>query len=103
MTMKIEVKRTDKRHLGSNRFKYYVDIRPVEWHNHKLIIEKFFELRQWCWETWGPSREVDQYDSIEGAWTGDQNHAWSWINDDHRTRLYLHDKEEATHFALKWS
>ncbi len=102
--MKITVKRTDRRHLGSDRFKYYVDIRPEDFSKEfKLILEKFFECRQWCWETWGPSREIDQYDSIEGGWKEDQNPAWSWINDKHRARIYLANKEEAAHFALKWS
>lgn len=101
--MKIEVKRTDKRHTGSDRFKYYVKIKYTEWEERKLQMEKFFELRQWCWETWGPSREVTAYNDIEGAWTEDQNHAWSWVNDEHRARLYLCGKEEAAHFTLRWS
>lgn len=101
--MKIEVKKTDKRHLGHDRFKYYVNISAKEWGEHKLIMEKFFELRQWCWENWGPSREITAYSDIEGCWQGDQNHAWSWVNDEHRARLYLCGKEEATYFALKWS
>lgn len=101
--MKITVKKTDKRHTGSDRFKYYVDIRPTTYTEWQLAEEKFYEMRQWCWETWGPSREVDKYKSIEGAYTGDQNHAWSWINDQHRYRLYLGNKEEAAHFTLKWT
>jgi hypothetical protein len=101
--MRITVKKTDKRHTGHLSFKYYVDIRITEFGEHKLLLEKFFEIRQWCWETWGPSREVDQYSSIEGAWQGDQNKSWSWINDQHRARIYLGTKDEATFFTLKWS
>jgi len=101
--MKITVKKTDKRHTGADRFKYFVDIRGANYDEWKLTKEKFFELRQWCWETWGPSREVDQYSSIEGGYTEDQNHAWSWINDQHRSRIYLGNKEEAAHFTLKWT
>ena len=101
--MKIEVRKTDKRHLANDRFKYYVDISTADWAERKLIMEKFFELRQWCWENWGPSREVTAYSDIEGCWLADQNHAWSWVNDEHRARLYLCGKEEATYFALRWS
>ncbi len=101
--MKINVKRTDRRHTGSYMFKYYVEVKNSNYEERKLVKEKFFELRQWCWETWGPSREVDQYASIENAWTEDQNPAWAWINDQYRFRLYLCGKEEAAHFALKWS
>ncbi len=101
--MQIKVKKTDKRHTGHLQFKYYVEIKAKEYNEYKLVMEKFFELRQWCWETWGPSREVDQYSSIEGSWKEDQNHAWSWVNDQYRARLYLGGKEEAAFFTLKWS
>jgi hypothetical protein len=102
--MQIEVKKTDKRHTGSDRFKYYVDIKWTDYaKEHKLVMEKFFEIRQWCWETWGPSREVDQYSSKEGSWTADQNLSWSWINDQHRARIYLGSKDEAAFFTLKWA
>lgn len=100
--MKITVKKTDKRHTGSDRFKYYVQIQGSNYTEWKLTKEKFFELRQWCWETWGPSREVDQYTTTDGSYIEDQNHAWSWVNDQHRARLYLGGKEEATYFTLKW-
>jgi hypothetical protein len=103
--MQITVKKTDKRHTGSDRFKYYVDIKqsPRNWNETYLIKEKFYEIRQWCWETWGPAREVDQFNSRDGAWTEDQNPAWAWINDQHRSRIYLAGKEEAAYFTLKWS
>lgn len=101
--MKIEVKRTDKRHTAYSNFKYYVKIKHDEWSERHLTREKFFELRQWCWETWGPSREADQYSDIAEAYLEDQNPAWAWLNDQYRARLYLCGKEEAAHFALKWS
>lgn len=101
--MQIKVKKTDKRHTGYLTFKYYVEIKAKEYHEYKLIMEKFFEVRQWCWETWGASREVDQYTNIEGGWTGDQNLSWSWINDKHRARIYLGGKDEAAFFTLKWA
>jgi hypothetical protein len=101
--MQITVKKTDKRHTGNDRFKYYVEVKATTTGEYKLMQEKFYELRQWCWETWGPSREIDQYTYFEGNWTEDQNITWSWINDEHRSRLYLGNKEEAAHFALKWS
>ncbi len=101
--MQIKVKKTDKRHTGYLAFKYYVEIKTKEWGEYNLVMEKFFEIRQWCWETWGPSREVDQYTNIEGAWTADQNLSWSWINDQHRARIYLGTKDEAAFFTLKWA
>ena len=88
---------------GHSQFKYYVDIGYERSDPAGSVIEKFFELRQWCWETWGPSREVNEFSSKEFAWQGDQNKQWSWINDDYRSRLYLADKDEAAYFTLKWS
>lgn len=101
--MQIKVRKTDKRHTAHNRFAYYVEIKAVEPLEYKLVMEKFFELRQWCWETWGASREVDQYSSLEGGWSEDQNPLWAWVNDDHRARIYIAKPEQAAHFTLKWT
>mgnify|MGYP000057786601 FL=1 len=100
--MKIKVKRTDKRHTAFNRFKYYVEIKHDDWNERHNVREKFFELRLWCWETWGPSREVDQY-SLGFENTSDRNIHWGWLNDQYRARLYLGGPEDAAFFTLKWS
>jgi hypothetical protein len=105
--MKINVKKTDRRHKCSDKFKYYVDVDYETFGQRisgpELLAEKFFELRVWCWETWGPGREADQYDTRPQAFFLDQNPHWSWLNDEHRQRLYLAGTDEAALFALKWS
>ena len=101
--MKIKVKKTDKPHTGYGSFKYYVDIKPMHWSNHTGVKEKFFELRLWCWDTWGPSRELDHFVNTAGEKPIDQNSKWTWINDQYRTRLYLGSQDEAAYFTLKWS
>lgn len=100
--MKIKVKRTDKRHTAFDKFKYYVEIKNVEWSQRDNAIEKFYELRIWCWETWGPSREVDRY-NLEHIYAPDKNIHWGWLNDAYRARLYLGNHEDAAYFTLKWS
>ena len=100
--MKIKVKRTDKRHTAHGRFSYYVEIKADRVNERHDVREKFFELRLWCWETWGPSREVDQY-SLDHPDPTDKNNHWSWINDPYRARLYLAGPEDAAFFTLKWS
>lgn len=100
--MKIKVKRTDKRHTAHGRFSYYVEVKHDAWPERRLVHEKFFELRLWCWETWGPSREVDQY-SLDFDNPPDKNDHWSWLNDPYRARLYLGSPEDAAFFTLKWS
>ena len=101
--MKIKVKKTDKRHSGHDRYKYYVDISYLTWDTRHLVLEKFFELRVWCWETWGPSREVYEWPSTTEHNPKDLNPSWGWINDQHRARIYLGSKDEAALFTLKWS
>ena len=100
--MKIKVKKTDKRHTAFDRFGYYVEIKRDDWAERFAVNEKFYELRLWCWETWGPSREVDQY-SLDFENPVDKNNHWSWINDQYRSRLYLANPEDAAYFTLKWS
>lgn len=101
--MKIKVKKTDKRHTGHGRFAYYVDIQRDNWQENTSVKEKFFELRLWCWETWGPGRELDHFAATDKETPIDQNNKWSWINDQYRCRLYLGSLEEAAYFTLKWS
>ncbi len=100
--MKIKVKRTDKRHTAHGRFAYYVDIKRDDWAERHSVQEKFYELRIWCWETWGPSREVDRY-NLEYKESLDNNSHWGWLNDQYRSRLYLGSPEDAAFFTLKWS
>lgn len=103
--MKIKLKKTDKRMTGCDRFRYYVDIRLAGFPpGSPRPINKFYELRVWCWETWGPSREVDQYHEVKPGWYDqDQSVHWSWINDQYKHRLYLAGDDEAALFMLKWS
>jgi len=100
--MKIKIKRTDKRHTAYDRFKYYVEVKNDVWPDRVAVHEKFFELRLWCWETWGPSREVDRY-SLDYKDTPDKNIHWAWLNDQYRARLYLGGPEDAAFFTLKWA
>jgi hypothetical protein len=100
--MKIKIKRTDKRHTAYDRFKYYVEVKNDVWPERVAVHEKFFELRLWCWETWGPSREVDRY-SLDYKDTPDKNIHWAWLNDQYRARLYLGGPEDAAFFTLKWA
>lgn len=101
--MKIKVKKTDKRHTAHNKFGYFVDIKMDSYTEREAVYEKFFELRLWCWETWGPSREVDQCSTMKDTEPKDKNNHWGWINDQYRARLYLTGADEAAYFTLKWS
>jgi hypothetical protein len=100
--MKITVKKTDRRHNASNLFKYYVNIKPSPSESFKEVADAFYQARIWCWEQWGPSREVTDW-SLGSENAIDKNEHWAWISDRWRLRLYLKDKDEAMLFTLKWS
>ena len=100
--MLIKVRKTDKRFNGNTRYKYYVKIYPGF---YESAMEEFFKLRVWCWETWGPAREVSATspkDNCQNKYTNDLNDNWSWLNDEYRARIYLKDKNEVALFQLKW-
>ena len=107
--MQLLLKKTDSRFSGHERFAYYIKIKPL-W--EESAVEEFYRLRHWCWETFGPSREIEKEKvftvmpsqrSCSNIYLGDNNDAWSWINDSYRARIYLKGKDEAAMFKLKWS
>ena len=102
--MKIKVKRTDKRHTAHGRFQYYVEIKHDGWPERRAVHEKFFELRLWCWETWGPSTELSEWlvDASKGITNISHNADWCWVNDQFNKRIYFTNQAAATHFALRW-
>ena len=77
----------DKRHNGNSRFKYFASFGYGE-------LLKFVEVRNWCWQTWGPSAELD----ISGL----VDQKWAWVHDDYNTRIYLASDTEYQWFILKW-
>jgi hypothetical protein len=81
----------DRRHKGFSNFKYYVEF------PYSKEIDNFVEQREWCWEQWGPSCEIDVWYKITKS-----NWAWCWIMDDYRKRLYFATDKEYTFWLLKW-
>lgn len=86
----MKVKKTDRRVAGGSDFLRYVDF-----DNQEKI--KFVECRNWCWDQWGPSCELDLW-----YHQTDKNPAWCWMVDDQRIRLYLATEKEAQWFYLRW-
>ncbi len=79
-------------------------------------IIKFNQLRDWCWDTWGQSCDLKDYDRIHKlshyvslAQYNDNTHDtlnehWCWSNEeDHRQkRIYLAGDEERTWLETRW-
>lgn len=77
--------------------------------NENIILkQEWFEVREWCWETWGASKELD-------SWLTDRNLAinemdklvghnaqWCWQNDTYSTRIYLATDKELNWYKLRW-
>lgn len=99
--MKIKICKTDGRHLGFDKYKFYISI-TATYGVPDDHIEKFYEIRQWCWDTWGAAREVNEWRYSKTPYHGDRNPHWSWINDGTRRRIYLRSKDEAMLVTLKW-
>jgi hypothetical protein len=101
--MKLKIKKTDRRFKGYPEWKYYVDLNPRKFKN-ETDTDNFFAVREWCWTTWGASKEVDRWFTHYLDTTGQvsQNQNWCWHLDDYTARIYLKDAKQADWFTLKW-
>jgi hypothetical protein len=80
--------RLDKRHSGASYFTYAAEF--------NLKTQKSFcDIREWCWEQWGPSCELE-------FWRAGNRPAWCWINDQNKMRIYFSTDKEYQWFLLRW-
>lgn len=110
MSKKIYIK-LDARYTGYPNWKYFVP-RP----NRTSLMgaatryesmQLFNSWREWCWDTWGASKELSDWQDdmiprpdIEPVAKNDH---WCWVNDTNTTRIYLCDDAELVLFLLKWA
>jgi len=88
-----KVKKITGQYNGHGHFKYL--IQPKIFHsidNRNSIAE----WREWCWATWGPSRE------LLWAIASTPDVVWSWDTDHDNKRIYLKSDAELLLFQLKW-
>lgn len=99
----MKLTKLDGRHAGVLHWKYYVEI-AFSYGDVQARKVKFNEIREWCWITWGSSKELtdyDHYDLFDGLHCS--NAYWCWMNDEHgRRRIYLRTDREAEIFTLRW-
>lgn len=97
--MKPKLIQLDRRMTGHYYFKYAATFKGPEQHMN------FALARNWCWELWGPTSEVDTY----GDTTINTNWIWSWervrpfSSVGRMSRIFLKGDEEANWFMLKWA
>jgi len=82
-------RKLDKRHSGYGEYTYYVDFLYKE-------NQEFYDMRNWCWDTWGPSCELDMIKNVS------TKGEWAWIYDKWRKRILLKSEKEYNWFCLKW-
>lgn len=102
----MEIKKLDKRNVGYGNFKYYVKFSILL--NAKSNLN-FHEVRAWCWDTWGASKELSEW--LEDNYQRKsnpikpqicQNDHWAWQNDNYYCRIYLRTDQEMVFFRLRW-
>lgn len=94
----MKFKKLDRRMNGYGDFTYGIDL----WAD---TGRQFNEVREWCWQTFGPSCELDIWNDLDRP--GDvRNEKWSWdrgqYNKSFRCMIYLKDEQEANWFKLRF-
>ena len=85
------VQKLDRRFAGGSEFDYCIEFR----HPHR-DGDEFCKIRDWCWETWGPGRELKFLNY-------QKEYKWAFITDNFKTRIYLAGDEELSWYKLRWS
>ena len=108
--MKFKITRTDRRHTANQIFRYYVEPAYEIGASKDERITAFKELREWCWESFGPGCERD-FVVLRPIAVGDDGQCqmasverWAWLTTtDASQELRIYLKEDAmTFFKLKW-
>ena len=121
---KLRYKELDGRHSGNGIFKYYVCTLPpptyqrfypntrLDFHMNKVF--DFILLRNWCWDTWGPSCDFKDYVNIHYAKLDakyapniinklELNDHWTFSNDrEKECRIYLKSDEDLAWLKIRW-
>ena len=99
--VKVRPKKTDRRYTGHEYFQYFVDL-PRSGENG------FHLVRNWCWETWGPSKELDEWildhdtqPVVHGSYMPSTNNPhWCWSKYEGKRRIMFQSREEVALFNL---
>ena len=96
--MRLKIKKTDKRFKGFPKFKYCLDL-------GRIGEKNFFQIREWCWQAFGSSKEIE---ALQDDWRyrefdhNSHNERWCWHVDAYTRRIYFATDKEANWFTLKW-
>jgi hypothetical protein len=94
-TSLFKIKKLDGRYDGHRWFKYRVEMGFYIGRANVLT-----EVRNWLWNTWGPSVEIHLYAAVDENLS---NNHWAWDTRNKNFYMYLASDKELTLFQLKWS
>jgi hypothetical protein len=89
--MTYKVKQLTKQYNGYGSYKYV--IQPDRC-TEVVARDLLSHWREWCWKTWGSSRELD--------WAVTTGQVWCWSTEFKHKRIYLKSDSELVLFQLKW-
>lgn len=108
-----KVTKLNRKYTGYGDFMYAITVEMskdktytyTSLHNKR---QEWFALREWCWETWGGSKEIEDWLRVNNSNTVNksalvsQNSHWAWQNDKYACRIYLATDKELNWFKLRW-
>jgi hypothetical protein len=102
-------KKVDRRTPGHENWKYYIPRPKTHYMPTYTLYESkqtFFEWRKWCTETWGHSKEFNDW--LEDlAQSPEQrscfNEHWCYQNNEYHCRIFLRTDKDLSIFLLKWA
>lgn len=103
----------DRRHTGFGCFRYFIQ-RPKRLnlgspsvYTRYESVQLFNEWREWCWTTWGASKELHEWLEdlrFSSPPRAAHNPHWCWSHETlGDSRIYLIGDAELTLFTLKWA
>lgn len=103
----IKVTKLDKRHNCYRIMKYHVEVTYDIWGSDNRI-SKFKQLREWCWDVFGPGCETKWIllTPVEAGTDGqchmESTTRWAWQTEFKEMRLYFKDDETLSAFIFQW-
>lgn len=83
-------------------FNWMVDFHSVLQDRNRR--QNFQKIRIWCWETFGPSAELEL---AQGVYLGgdyfEGTDLWAWRTVNNELRIYFATDAELSMYKLKWS
>lgn len=100
--MKYKIVRLDSRYAGNSWFNYRLEFTDIGDQKFK----HFQELRNWLWETFGPSYERDLVFILRDRTNGYfvyPKWVWHYTTKENKPYIYVADDATLAHLQLRWS